>query len=130
MNYIRKLTGQQTYRVTRPVNAARIAWNGVKGAVGTVAAAGVIDGIFQLVSDAQFRCLSWAQRANRFAAATSFGLWAGLAGVAAFGVLAAVGAPVAAAIGVSFIVGTGASYVLSNVKNWVFQSNPAHFGNP
>ncbi len=108
---------------TRPIPK----W-GWKGIGGTIALAGIIDGVFQFASDSADPCFTWGKRFSRAALATTLGLVAGAAGALAFGIAVAFTAPAWVAIGLSFAVGAGVGYVLSTQKDKIFANNPQYFG--
>jgi RHS repeat-associated protein len=122
--YLRSgVTGQTVIRPT----SAKWVIGGMRGLVGTIGIAGLIDGVFQLYSDLDL-CLSHAQRFNRFALAFGLGTLAALGGAIVFGVATAASLPVlttiALSLGASTIIGLGGSWV----KEQYFRTFSNHFG--
>jgi hypothetical protein len=112
--------------IVRPTNAKWVI-GGMRGLVGTIGIAGLIDGVFQLYSDLDL-CLSHAQRFNRFALAFGLGTLAALGGAIVFGAATFLGAPVLLAIGAglaaSVAIGVGTNYL----KNRYFETFPNAYG--
>lgn len=102
---------------------------GWKGIGGTIALAGIIDGVFQFASDSAAPCFTWGVRFNRAAVATVFGMVAGTAGAIVFGLGVVATAPVWVTIGASFLVGVGVGLALNPYKEKIFDSRSEYFGN-
>ncbi len=100
-------------------------FDSIKGFGGSVAIAGLIDGIFQFVSDSAICNLSAAQRFNRFFLAMALGIVGGGLAASAFVLVTAAGSPVIAAVAASFAVGMLWSEIVARpVKSQVFSSDP------
>jgi hypothetical protein len=102
-------------------------FNFIKGMFGSVALAGLIDGVFQFGSDSALCNLSAAQRYNRFFLATALGVVGGGGATLGFIGATALGAPVIAAAGAAFVTGwIWGEFVAHPIKNHVFASDPRY----
>jgi hypothetical protein len=102
---------------------------GLTGFVGSIAGAGLIDGLFQTLIDLGNKCLSLNQRFWRSFTAMALGIIAGAVGAAVFTGLVALTIPGVIAAGAGFVASAGVGYLLNRyVKEPYFAANPNRYG--
>jgi len=102
---------------------------GVTGFVGSIAGAGLIDGLWQTLIDLGNKCLSLNQRFWRSFTALGLGIIAGVFGTAVFAGMVALTFPGVIAAGAGFAVSAGVGYFLNRtIKEPGFAANPGRYG--